>query len=72
MENQTRQLLGARIRELREARGISLRRFAVSIGTDRTYLSEVERGMRSPTVDMAARVAHGLGLTLSELFEGLD
>lgn len=71
MENQTRQQLGARIRTLREARGISLRGFAVSIGADKTYLSDVERGRRSPTVDMAGRIAHGLGLTLSELFEGI-
>jgi XRE family transcriptional regulator, regulator of sulfur utilization len=32
-----------------------------------TYLSEIERGQRNPTVAVMARIAHALGMRLSEL-----
>lgn len=72
MGNDVRHQVGSRIRSLREAAGISLRQFALSIGADKTYLSEVELGRRSPTLDTLERIAHGLGLTLEELFEGIE
>lgn len=72
MGDQVRHRFGNRVRELREGQGISLRRFAMVIGLDKTYLSEIERGMRSPTLDSIDRIAQGLGMPLSELFKGVD
>jgi len=59
--------LGARVRSLREAMGLSLRDLAERTGVSAPMLSQVERGETSPTLAVAARIAAGLELTLSQL-----
>ncbi len=63
----TPEALGARVRALREAMGLSLRDLAVRSKVSAPMLSQVERGETSPTVQLAARIAHGLELRLSQL-----
>ncbi|MFA5890118.1 MAG: XRE family transcriptional regulator [Actinomycetota bacterium] len=58
---------GARIRTLREARGLSLRDLAQRSGVSAPMLSQVERRETSPTLAVAAKIAAGLGLSLSQL-----
>ena len=65
-------LLGIRIRQLREQQGLSQRRFSLMLGMDRTYLIAVEHGRRNIAIDNISKIANGLGVTLSELFEGID
>jgi transcriptional regulator with XRE-family HTH domain len=60
-------LLGARIRALREAMDLSLRDLALRSGVSAPMLSQVERGETSPTLQIAARIAAGLELRLSQL-----
>src|SRR5215218_6919414 len=59
--------VGPRIRALREAMGLSLRDLADRSGVSAPMLSQVERGETSPTLAVAARIAAGLELTLSQL-----
>jgi transcriptional regulator with XRE-family HTH domain len=59
--------VGPRIRALREAMGYSLRDLADSSGVSAPMLSQVERGETSPTLAIAAKIAAGLELTLSQL-----
>jgi transcriptional regulator with XRE-family HTH domain len=59
--------LGVRIRALREAGGLSLRDLALRSGVSAPMLSQVERGETSPTLHVAARIAAGLDLRLSQL-----
>lgn len=59
--------LGTRIRALREAMDLSLRDLAERSGVSAPMLSQVERGETSPTVQLAARIASGLELRLSQL-----
>ncbi len=59
--------IGLRIRALREAMDLSLRDLAVRSGVSAPMLSQVERGETSPTLQVAARIAHGLELRLSQL-----
>jgi XRE family transcriptional regulator, regulator of sulfur utilization len=59
--------VGARVRALREAMGLSLRELAVRSGVSAPMLSQVERGETSPTLAVATRIATGLELTLSQL-----
>ncbi len=59
--------VGARVRALREAMGLSLRDLAERCGVSAPMLSQVERGETSPTLAVAAKVAEGLELTLSQL-----
>ncbi|MDX6648781.1 MAG: hypothetical protein QOJ97_732 [Solirubrobacteraceae bacterium] len=59
--------LGARVRALREAEGLSLRDLSERSGVSAPMLSQVERGETSPTVAVAERIASGLELRLSQL-----
>lgn len=60
-------VIGARVKALREASGLSLRDLASRSGVSAPMLSQVERGETSPTLTLAARIATGLELRLSQL-----
>ena len=59
--------IGPRVKALREAMDLSLRDLAVRSGVSAPMLSQVERGETSPTLQVAARIAAGLELRLSQL-----
>src|SRR3954447_21256988 len=59
--------VGARVKSLREAMSLSLRDLAERSGVSAPMLSQVERGETSPTLTVAARIAGGLELSLSQL-----
>jgi len=59
---------GHRVRELREARGLSQEELAFRARVHRTYLGGIERGERNPSLKNIAAIAEALGVTLSELF----
>lgn len=59
--------IGSRVRALREAMDLSLRDLAERSGVSAPMLSQVERGETSPTLQVAARIANGLDLRLSQL-----
>ncbi len=60
-------VIGARVKALREAAALSLRDLAERSGVSAPMLSQVERGETSPTLTVAARIASGLDLRLSQL-----
>src|SRR6476646_8974960 len=60
-------VVGQRVKALREAMQLSLRDLAERSGVSAPMLSQVERGETSPTLSVAARIARGLDLTLSQL-----
>jgi transcriptional regulator with XRE-family HTH domain len=60
-------VIGARVRALRESMHFSLRDLGVRSGVSAPMLSQVERGETSPTLAVAARIAGGLELRLSQL-----
>jgi len=60
-------VIGLRVRALREASGLSLRDLAARSGVSAPMLSQVERGDTSPTLAVAAKIAAGLELKLSQL-----
>ena len=59
--------VGDRVRALREAMGLSLRDLAERSGVSAPMLSQVERQETSPTIAVAAKIAAGLELSLSQL-----
>lgn len=69
--SEPRKRLGARIRALREERGLTQEQLAVRSGLHRTYVSALENGARNTSVDNLWRVAEAFGLPLSELLDGL-
>ena len=63
---------GNRVRELRLSSGLSQEKFALSIGMDRTYFSSVESGNRNVSLENIKKISDGLGVSISELFKGVD
>lgn len=63
--------LGNRIRLLRQKLGLSQEKFALKIGMDRTYFASVEAGKRNISIINIKKISDGLGITLSQLFDGL-
>lgn len=59
--------LGTNLRRLREAKGLSQEAFAFEAGIHRTYVSDIERGARNPTITVVENLAVALGVTASEL-----
>jgi transcriptional regulator with XRE-family HTH domain len=61
--------LGARLRSLREGRGLSMKALADAAGVSESFLSQVERGAANPSVASLRRIAQGLGTSVGSLFE---
>ncbi len=62
------QRIGARIKELRAEKGLTLDGLAERADVSRAMLSRIERGESSPTAQLMNKVCGGLGITLSTLF----
>jgi DNA-binding XRE family transcriptional regulator len=62
------QAVAARIRALREGKGIAQEVFAYEAGIDRSYYGGIERGKYSPTAINLAKIAVALGVEVGELF----
>jgi transcriptional regulator with XRE-family HTH domain len=60
--------LAARLRSLRDERGLTLDGLAERAGVSRSMISLIERGESSPTAAVLDRLAAGLGVTLASLF----
>lgn len=60
--------VGARLRELRAARGLSLRALAEASGVTASALSQIENGKNSPSVSTLKKILAALGTTLGEFF----
>ena len=59
--------LGARIRVLRRKRQLSLDSLANQSGMNKSYLSRIERGLKSPSLAVLVRLSTALGVTVGEL-----
>jgi transcriptional regulator with XRE-family HTH domain len=60
--------LGARIRARRLARSETLRALAGRAGVTESFLSQVERGVASPSIASVQRIARALDTSIAELF----
>lgn len=60
-------LLGCEVRRLRIERGLTLTNLAASTGLSASYLSEIERGKKTPSLTALDRLADGLGATRDAL-----
>jgi DNA-binding XRE family transcriptional regulator len=64
-----REVLGRRLRALRQEQRETLAETAARAGISPQYLSEVERGRKEPSSEMIAALAGALGTTLTGLTE---
>lgn len=63
------QRIGARVRDLRAARELTLEALADRSGVSRSMISVIERGESSPTAALLEKLASGLGVSLASLFD---
>ena len=61
--------VGERLREIRTARRCTLREVAERAGLSESFLSQVERGRASASIASLRRIADGLGISISDLFQ---
>ena len=67
--NTTKKLIGARIKNLRESRKLTQEALAERMDINTVYLSNIERGMANPTLDMLIRISEGLEVEMWEVFD---
>jgi len=63
--------IGARVRQLRMAKGISQEAFADACGLHRTHMSLLERGRVNITLNTLRRITMVLGIEPAEFFVGI-
>jgi CheY-like chemotaxis protein len=69
MDVELKTLLGHAIKRKRFALGISQEELAARAGLHRTYVSDLERGARNPSLQSVEKLAAALELSLPTLFE---
>lgn len=68
-ESALRESLGTAIRERRKAMGLTLAQMAQRTGVSLGYLSQIELGKNSASIETLYRITLGLGMKMSELFQ---
>ena len=64
-----RKRLGSNLKRLRNEKGWSQEEFADRAGIHRTYVSDIERAARNPTITIVEKLAKPLSVTASALLE---
>ena len=65
-------LFGKALRARREKAGLTQEQLAQAAGLHWTYISQIERGVKSPTVLVLHLLARGLGTSKSSLMAALE
>ncbi len=71
-ETALREALGNAIRERRKHLGLTLAQLARRTGVSLGYLSQIELGKNSASLERLYRIALGLSLKMSELFQAVQ
>lgn len=71
-ESALRESLGTAIRERRKALGLTLAQMAQRTGVSLGYLSQIELGKNSASIETLYRISLGLGIKMAELFQTIQ
>jgi transcriptional regulator with XRE-family HTH domain len=67
-----REALGAAIRERRKGLGLTLAQMTQRTGVSLGYLSQIELGKNSASIETLYRISLGPGMKMSELFQSIQ
>jgi len=67
--NDLKMLLGSAIKAYRTSLGISQEELAHRAGLHRTYVSDLERGARNPSIESIEKLARALRISVAKLFQ---
>ena len=70
-EEALRESLGSAIRERRKTLGLTLAQMAARTDVSLGYLSQIELGKNSASIETLYKISLGLGIRMSELFESI-
>jgi transcriptional regulator with XRE-family HTH domain len=65
----TKEVLGARIKEMRKFCGLSQQQLAEKIGVEPRHMSRIEVGKNYPTIDRLEKIAEALNVPLKDFFD---
>ena len=71
MTDTLRNIIGNRIKAIREDQGLSQRKFALMIRVHRNSIAKIERGETNLKLNTLEKIIDGLGVTPEEFFRGL-
>jgi transcriptional regulator with XRE-family HTH domain len=69
MESRALKMFGSKVRELRKERGMSQEALADAANVNRSYLSEIEQGIVSPTIVVVLRLAKAFDVPAAALVD---
>lgn len=64
-----REQMAAKLKALRERRGLTQEQLAEKSGVSRTYLARLETGRQDPTLSTLEKLAKALGVKVGRLLE---
>ena len=71
-KDQISSTFGQVLREQRTVRGLSQEDLALNADVDRTFVSQMERGIRQPTITTIMKLAEALGIQASVLVARME
>lgn len=63
--------VGSRIKSQRKKHGISQEKLAELSGLNTSYIGQIERGDKNPSIETVYKIAKSLNISLASLFENL-
>ncbi|WP_422446618.1 helix-turn-helix domain-containing protein [Thermoanaerobacterium sp. DL9XJH110] len=64
--------IGERIKQIRISKNMQSNELANKVGISNVYLSYIEHGVKTPTIDTLRKICDALGITLAEFFRDTD
>lgn len=68
----SREQLGMRIKFLRTQKRWSQEDLSLESNVNKNYICDLENGRRNPSLDILERISLALGISLQELFKGIE
>jgi transcriptional regulator with XRE-family HTH domain len=67
--NEIQQVLACNLKIARKLKGISQENLAFAAEVDRTYISQIERGIGNPSINVLLKIANELELDILDFFK---
>lgn len=65
-------MFGERVKSLRTAKKLSQEKLAELSGLHSTYIGQIERGEKSPTIESIYKLSVGLEISLADFFKNME
>lgn len=67
-----KQMIGARIKDIRNRKGFTQEELAEKININSKYLSSIERGKENPTLNTLIKLSESLDVNLNDIFHQIE